>query len=196
MKFIGITGGVGAGKSELLKFIKEHYLCKIYLADEVAYEVRKPGTKCYEELCDLLGEDVVSDSKKMAAKVFSDEELLSKVNGIVHPAVREYLLDALDKAKKDGETELFFVEAALLIEAGYKGTCDELWYVYADRETRIKRLMEARGYTREKAISIMDNQLSEDVFRKECDFIIDNSSSLDKSYEAIKGRLEGYKWLR
>ncbi|MCR4618170.1 MAG: dephospho-CoA kinase [Lachnospiraceae bacterium] len=193
MRFIGVTGGVGAGKSEILKFIKRHYDCRIYFADNVAHEVRKPGTKCYNALRELLGEDVVSDSKKMASKLFSDKRLLEKVNAIIHPAVREYLLDALKDARAEG-TELFFVEAALLIEAGYKSILDELWYVYADPSVRVKRLMDSRGYTKEKAISIMENQLSDEEFRSQSDFIIDNSGSLDTAFDMIKRRLEGYKW--
>ena len=73
MKFIGITGGVGAGKSAIIKFIGEHYKCRIYMADDVAHEVRKPGTECHKKLVDLLGEDVVLDSRKMAKVVFPDE---------------------------------------------------------------------------------------------------------------------------
>ncbi|MBR1860967.1 MAG: dephospho-CoA kinase [Lachnospiraceae bacterium] len=195
MKFIGITGGVGAGKSELIKYIGKHYKCRIYLADEVAHEVRKPGTDCYKELCGLLGEDVVADKKRMAAKVFADEKLLEKVNAIVHPAVEKYLLKAYREAAEDGETELFFVEAALLIEAGYKKIADELWYVYANNEVRIKRLMDSRGYSREKAVSIMDSQLSDKEFRENCDFVIDNSGSLENATESIRRRLEGYTWL-
>ena len=195
MKFIGITGGVGAGKSAIIKFIGEHYKCRIYMADDVAHEVRKPGTECHKKLVDLLGEDVVLDSRKMAKVVFSDEKLLERVNAIIHPAVEKYILDARDKAEKNGEYELFFLEAALLIEAGYKNILDELWYVYADRDVRIKRLMENRGYSREKAEGIMDTQLSDEVFRANADFIIDNSASLDESYETIKRRLEGYTWL-
>ena len=109
--------------------------------------------------------------------------------------MEKYILDARDEAEKSGENELFFLEAALLIEAGYKNILDELWYVYADRDVRIKRLMENRGYSREKAEGIMDTQLSDEVFRANADFIIDNSASLDESYETIKRRLEGYTWL-
>lgn len=195
MKFIGITGGVGAGKSAIIKFIGEHYKCRIYMADDVAHEVRKPGTECHKKLVDLLGEDVVLNSRKMAKVVFSDEKLLERVNAIIHPAVEKYILDARDEVEKSGEYELFFLEAALLIEAGYKNILDELWYVYADRDVRIKRLMENRGYSREKAEGIMDTQLSDEVFRANADFIIDNSASLDESYETIKRRLEGYTWL-
>lgn len=196
MKFIGITGGVGAGKSEILKFIKQHYKCKIYLADKVAFEVRLPGTECHRQLCDLLGEDIVGSRKAMAEKLFNNDELLAKVNAIIHPAVRVYLLEELEKAKKDPEIELFFVEAALLIECGYGELVDEMWYVYADKDMRIQRLMSSRLYTPDKIESIMANQLSDDEFRKNSDFVIDNSGSLFESGEQIRHRLEGYTWLR
>jgi len=196
MKFIGITGGVGAGKSEILKFIKQHYKCKIYLADKVAFEVRLPGTECHRQLCDLLGEEVVGSRKAMAEKLFNNDELLAKVNAIIHPAVRVYLLDELEKAKEDPEIELFFVEAALLIECGYGELVDEMWYVYADKNVRIQRLMSSRAYTHDKIESIMANQLSDDEFRKNSDFVIDNSGSLFESGEQIRHRLEEYTWLR
>ncbi|MCQ2494689.1 MAG: dephospho-CoA kinase [Lachnospiraceae bacterium] len=196
MKFIGITGGVGAGKSEILKFIKKHYKCKVYMADRVAHEVRLPGTDCHKQLCELLGEDVVGNSKAMAEKLFNNEELLEKVNGIIHPAVRVYLLDEYEKAKQDPETELFFVEAALLIECGYGELVDEMWYVYADRQVRIKRLIDSRQYPIEKIESIMANQLSDEEFRNNSDFVIDNSGSLFSSGEQIRHRLEGYTWLK
>ncbi len=194
MRLIGITGGVGAGKSEIIKYLGKHYKCRVYMADEVAHEVRKTGTDCYKKLVDLLGEDAVNDKKIMAAKVFADSSLLERVNSIIHPAVKEYFLNAIKEAEKSGEYELFFIEAALLIEGGYKAILDEFWYIYADRNTRINRLMNARGYTRQKAENIMDSQLSDEEFRKNSDFIIDNSSSLENAFDQIRRRLEDYTW--
>lgn len=196
MKFIGITGGVGAGKSEVLKFIKQHYKCKVYMADKVAFEVRMPGTECHKQLCELLGEEVVGSRKEMAEKLFNNEELLEKVNAIIHPAVKVYLLEELEKAKQNPEIELFFVEAALLIECGYSELVDEMWYVYADKQVRIQRLMASRAYTPEKIESIMANQLSEDEFRANSNFVIDNSGSIFESGEQIRHKLEGYTWVR
>ena len=189
MRFIGITGGIGAGKSEIIKYIEKHYKCRVYLADDVAKKVREKGTDCYEKLLDLLGEEALNDSRKMAAMLFENDELLEKVNSIIHPAVNDYLLSELDDAKKRGDCDYFLVEAALLIECGYKKLVDEMWYVYADENTRIERLMNARGYTKEKALSIIDNQLSDEEFRKGSDFIIDNSGSLEDSYKAVREKL-------
>lgn len=197
--FIGITGGIGAGKSEILRYIGRHYSCEIYLADEVAHKVKEPGTACYLALLKLFGEEILAqdgkiDRQKMAEKIFSSPALLESVNGILHPAVQEYLLERLARARKKKETELFFVEAALLVECGYGALVDEMWYVYADEDVRRQRLCGRRGYSRRKADSIMAKQLSERQFRESCDFIIDNSGPLEDSYRQIDRKLEAFTW--
>ena len=199
LRFIGITGGVGCGKSTILSYIQKHYKCRVYLADEVAKEVQKSGTECFLKLVQLLGEDVVGvdgelDRSYMAERIFADKDLLAGVNGIVHPAVKEYLLQRLKEAKEDAEVELFFVEAALLIETGYGAIVDELWYIYADRSVRVQRLKENRGYSEEKIRRIMDSQLPEEVFRAKCDFVIDNSGMPEDSYRQIEEKLEAFTW--
>ncbi len=197
MRLIGITGGVGAGKSELLQYIENNYLCKVYLADRVAHEIQMPGGVCYEQLVKLLGEEVLEengciDRAKMASMIFGDSGLLQKVNEIVHPGVQKYLLERVEEARRDLQTELFFIEAALLIEAGYKEIVDEMWYVYASEEVRHRRLRSGRGYTPEKIRQIMDSQLSEQAFQDAADFVIDNSGALEDSYLQIDERLKKY----
>ncbi len=201
MRLIGITGGVGAGKSEILNYIKKHYKCKVYLADEVAHLVKKKGEKCYELLVELLGEDILEpdsseiDKKKMAAKMFASEALIEQVNAIVHPQVRCFIEDRIVEAALDEEVELFFIEAALLIEAGYKEIVDEMWYIYTREEIRRKRLKASRGYSDEKITQILEAQLSEEEFRAGCDFVIDNSGELEKSFKQINKKLEAFTWL-
>lgn len=199
MKFIGITGGIGAGKSELLGYIKKHYKCEIYLADEVAHLVKEPGTVCFDRLVELLGRDVVGDGGQidraaMAGKIFADEVLLQKVNDILHPAVKYFLLERLKEAENRGDVELFFVEAALLIETGYGSLVDEMWYVYADEAVRRERLRQNRGYSGERITNTIRRQLSDEVFRKNSDFVIDNSGSLEESCRQIDKKLEAFTW--
>lgn len=199
MAFIGITGGIGAGKSEILNYIRKHYKCEIYLADEVAHFVKLPGTECYDRLIELLGRDVLGadghiDKKAMADRIFAEERILEQVNAIVHPAVKDFLLERYKKAEQAQTAELFFVEAALLVETGYGQLVDEMWYIYADEDVRRKRLRENRGYSDEKIARIMANQLPEEAFRKACDFVIDNSKDLADSYRQIDKKLEAYTW--
>lgn len=194
MYFIGITGGIGAGKSEVLKYIKKQYSCEIYLADEVAHLVKEPGTFAYGELVKLLGAEVTDrdgqiDRGKMAERIFSSPALLEQVNAIIHPAVKEFLLERLQAARKAGETDFFFVEAALLIECGYLALVDEMWYIYANEETRRRRLRESRGYSDEKISQIFAKQLTEEAFRAGCSLVIDNSGDFQDSCRQIDRRL-------
>lgn len=199
MRIIGITGGIGAGKSEILSYIRKHYKCEIYLADQVAHAVKEPGGICYEQLVGLLGRSVLTqdgliDRGAMASRIFVDRHLLQRVNDIVHPAVQQYLQDRMKQARDNPLVELFFIEAALLVETGYRDIVDELWYIHADESVRRKRLADNRGYEQDKITQIMDKQLSEEAFRSACDFEIDNSGSLDDSYKQIDRKLEAYTW--
>ena len=196
MRTIGITGGVGAGKSELLAYIETHYNSRILLADTVGHLVKEPGQPCYEKLVALLGKEVLTpegqiDRVVMAEKIFADPELLDEVNAIIHPAVEIYILEQIQKEKERGVLDFFFIEAALLIECGYEDKVDELWYIYADRTVRAARLREARGYSEEKIQEIMDSQLSEEEFRRHCQVVIDNSGSLQDAYRQIDEILKG-----
>lgn len=194
MKVIGITGGVGSGKSALLSAIEEEYSCRILLADDIAHFLKEPGQRCYEPLVVLLGEQVLDeagfiDKKKMADAIFYDNTLLQAVNDIVHPAVKEHILYCIKEERDKLQVDYVFVEAALFIEAGYRDMVDSLWYIYADKDVRINRLQSGRGYTREKIHSIMNKQLQEEVFRGSCDVVIDNSGSLDDAMAQVRAEL-------
>ena len=196
MKFIGITGGVGAGKSAILEYIAEHYNAKVMLADEIAHDLMMPGTKCYDTIKEAFGaediflQDGSFDRLKMAQVIFSDETKREQMNGIVHPAVREYILEVYEAEKTKGALDFLILEAALLIEEHYDEICDELWYIYADEETRMERLKQNRGYSEEKCRSIFRNQLSEEEFSDHCDFEIDNSDDFEKTKEQIQQKMQ------
>lgn len=194
MKVIGVTGGVGAGKSEVLGYIAGHWNATVVEADEVGYLVMRPGKACYRAIVDLFGpeilkEDQTLDREKIAKIVFEDKEMLAKMNAIVHPAVKEYIKKAI-KQEEENETDIFIVEAALLIEDKYDEICDELWYIYADEETRMERLKQNRGYSEEKCRSIFKNQLSEEEFSNHCDFEIDNSGDFEETKEQIQQKMQ------
>ena len=199
MWIIGITGGVGAGKSSVLDYIKQKCNCRIVLADDVGNMVKLPGEICYNRLVELLGSDILDengyiDKARMAAAIFTDNELLLQVNAIIHPAVEEYILSEIRKEKEAGTLDFFFVEAALLIECGYGAHVDELWYIYASEEVRRKRLKQSRGYSDEKITAIMQGQLAEEEFRKACAVVIDNSGDLEETKEQIDKILGDRLW--
>ena len=105
MRVIGITGGVGAGKSAILSHIQENYNCRVFLADEAAHQVEEKGQPCYDRLVKLLGEEILAEDKtihrqRMAEKIFSDPALLSQVNAMIHPAVKERILEVIREEKR------------------------------------------------------------------------------------------------
>ena len=158
---IGITGGVGSGKSLALEYLKDKYNCYIIKADDIGNEVKFKGNACYEPIVKLLGEDILGEDgeiikNKMAEKIFSDKDLIEKVNGIIHPAVREEIV----KRIKDNSNEykIFVIEAALLVEANYFDDLNELWEVFAEKDIRIERLMKQRNYSLEKCENIIGSQ--------------------------------------
>ena len=191
MKIIGITGGVGSGKTQVLSYIEKHYKCRIVRSDETAHLLYEPGQECYKKLVALLGLEILAEDKtidkgKMAAVIFSNKMLLERVNQIVHPEVKNYILRQIEYEKGKGVVDYFFIEAALLIEEHYDQIVDELWYIYADTQIREKRLVENRQYSTQKIAYIMEGQLSEEEFRKHCQVVISNNGSLEETYKQIK----------
>ncbi|MCR5309950.1 MAG: dephospho-CoA kinase [Lachnospiraceae bacterium] len=194
LRIIGITGGVGSGKTGVLNFLKDNYNCRIIVSDELAKDLCFKGRPCYRPLIKLLGKDVLDgsgeiDRKVMASKIFSDDSLRQGVNDIIHPAVRREIERIADKERRSGKIDFLFIEAALLIECGYGDFVDEMWYVYACESVRRERLKASRGYTDEKCDSIMQSQLSEEEFRRNSDFTIDNSGEWSDTFSQIRERI-------
>ena len=199
MMIIGITGGVGAGKSSVLQYMQENYRCRMILADNVGNQVKLPGEICYNQLVELLGSDILDengfiDKNRMAEAIFSDKNVLEKVNAIIHPAVKDYILTEIEKEKQLQNYDFFFVEAALLIECGYGAHVDELWYIYASEDVRRRRLKLNRGYTDEKVSQIMSGQLKEEEFRANCQVVIDNGSDFSNTKKQIDKILGDRLW--
>lgn len=195
MKFIGITGGVGAGKSTVLTLLKENYNCIVVLADEVAAELMNPGHDCYERVIRLpwdrqiLNSDGTIDRAAMAASMYADEDLREYVNSIVHPAVEFEVLNRVERARKEHNIEYFFLEAALLIECGYGRLVDEMWYIFATEDIRRNRLRESRGYSDGRIDAMLKSQKSDQEFRANCQIIIDNSGTTEETLAQIQNIL-------
>lgn len=190
MKKIGITGGVGSGKSAVLDVFRNNYNSYVCVADEVAHILEGKGQDCYNELVETFGDGILDeegnlDKKGFASIIFSSKENLEKVNAIIHPAVKRYILARIAEEEAKG-TDYFILEAALLIEDGYLEILDEIWYVYASEEVRRSRLKTSRGYSDEKIDSIMEKQMSEEEFRSKCHRVIDNNTTIEIAQKQIK----------
>ena len=198
MRFIGITGGVGAGKSAILDYRAGKPKVKVMLADDIAHELMKPDTECYNKLRELFDSSVFNadgqiNNIRMAEAIFNDSSLRDKLNAIVHPAVKEYVIKQYRIEKKSGCLEWLILEAALLIEEHYDEICDELWYIYTSEENRRLRLKESRGYSDEKIDNIFASQLSEAEYRSACQKCIDNNGTVEHTYMQIEEIIKSYK---
>lgn len=179
MRVIGITGGVGAGKSRILAILEAEYGAQIIEADLVARELEEPGQEGLRLLTEEFGDGILDlegrlDRAAFAALIFRDPAALKKVNDLIHPLTWK----AIERKLAGSTAPVAAVEAALFDEKT-KHICQELWYVDTDDEIRIARLMEGRGYSREKCLDIMKNQASREEFLRLADAVIDNSGTIE-----------------
>ena len=196
---IGITGGVGAGKSTVLDFLEQEYQAYVMKADEIGHLVMEPGQSCYEPVIALFGKQVIKNDKTIDRRlvsdvVFSHPDMLEKLNHIIHPAVKEYIRRQLALKKEEGQ-RICVVEAALLLEDHYEEFCDTVWYIHTDSEIRIRRLMESRGYTRGKSMSIIASQAPEEFFRAHTDYVVTNNADLEETWQQIREGIKKYETL-
>ena len=198
MRVIGVTGGVGSGKSAVLNYIEAHFDARIVKADEVGHMLMMPWGKCFEPVVKLFGDWVVRedgslDRQAIAQIVFKDPEMLKKLNAIIHPEVKKYIVREIERSRKE-ETEFFFIEAALLLEEKYDEICDEIWYIYCEKEVRIERLRRDRGYSDERIRQVMENQLSDEEYEAHCDFQLYNDEDVAHTYLVTSNYITMKMW--
>lgn len=199
---IGLTGGVGAGKSRILRILEEEYGAAAILADQVAAELEEPGQEGLRLLAEHFGMDILDrdgrlDRNAFARRIFTDPDALAAVNAIIHPMTWQEICRRIQMLKTgaDGREHpvtppLIVVEAALFDEKS-RSICDQLWYMDVTKENRIRRLMENRGYSREKCLDIMANQPDRQRFLALADEVIDNNGPLEEVEAQLKELLAG-----
>jgi dephospho-CoA kinase len=181
---VGLTGGIGAGKSEVSKRLAALGAVVID-ADKAAREVVEPGTPGLARVVESFGtgvlqEDGSLDRPKLGEIVFGDPEALATLNGIVHPLVHEYVRAAEDAAIAAGEDDLVIVhDIPLLAEGGRGSGFDEVIVVDAPTELQVSRLMANRGMTAEHAAARMAAQATREQRLALASIVIDNSGTLD-----------------
>lgn len=194
---IGVTGGVGAGKSTVLDILKNEYNAHVILSDDVAKKLMEPGMASYEAVVSFFGEEILTagkdseiDRNALAKIVFNDEEKLKTLNSLTHPKVKEEISHLINTYYSEDPDGMIVIESALLIDAGYRNIVDEVWAVIAEPEVRISRLMETRGYSKERSLDVMDKQKSNEVFIKKSDFAVHNSGHIDDTRRQIAERVK------
>lgn len=189
MKVIGITGGIGSGKSTISNILENNFNAFIISTDAIAHNLMLKGMVSYEKIVDYFGESILDDNKeinrvKLSQCVYGQKDKLFKLNSFTHPYVMKYVKDLIKIKGK--EYPLIGIETALPIEAKLHEICDEIWYVHASSEVRRNRLKETRNYSDEKIDSIFSNQIKEEEYRKISTYEIVNEGSLEKIFDKIQ----------
>ncbi|MBN2240013.1 MAG: dephospho-CoA kinase [Dehalococcoidales bacterium] len=189
MKVIGLTGGIGSGKSTVAQILAE-FGAKVIDADKVAHEVFNPGTEGLKEVVKVFGEDVLTEDgeinrKKLGEKVFNNPEALETLNNIIHPRAYELVKGRLDDFRRQG-VEYVVLEVILLVEAGWDHLADEIWATQVSEEVVIQRLKQQRGLTREEVLARIHSQTPNEERAKFADVVITN----DGDYDELKTTVE------
>ncbi len=174
MKIIGLTGGIGSGKTTVLKMFKE-LGCATYVADIEAKKLMNSNKELIHQIIQLFGGKAYVDNKLntafIAEIVFNDKTKLTALNALVHPVV----LEDFKKFVKKSTSKLIIYEAAILFESGSDKLCDFVITVATDIDERIERIIKRDGVTKEQILKRMEHQLNDEEKVKKADFVINNS---------------------
>lgn len=189
MKIIGLTGGIASGKSTVSKYLKScGYI--IVDADEIARKAVNANSDGLMKLVDEFGSEILDkenilNRKKLASIVFSDTRKLNILNNILHPIIRKMIFEEFDYHKKNNQDIIIF-DCPLLFESSYQDICDETWLVSISHKTQLNRLMKRDNIDQEKAIKIINSQMSLEEKSKLADYIINNESTVEDLYEQLE----------
>ncbi len=182
---VGVTGGIGSGKSVVCQVFKTLGI-PVFNADNAARHLMENDTTLVQQIQWLLGDDVYKDGKldkdKVSTIIFEQPEKLQKLNGIVHPATISYATAWMNEQN----AAYVIKEAAIFFESGSFKEIDVMIGVYAPKELRIQRAMDRSGISREKVLSIMAKQMDEDEKMKRCDHVIINDDATPVLPQVLK----------
>lgn len=194
MKIIGLTGGIGTGKSTVSEYLKEKG-CVIIDADEISREMTEKGSPALQEIAEAFGREYISgdgslNRKALGDLVFNDPKALAGLQSIITEKVAERIDFLLEEMKKKGEAGVVVIDAPLLFECGMESVADENWLVTADAKLRVERIKKRDGLTESQIADRMKNQMTEEEKRGMSQYVLDNSGTVDFLYRQIDRRLE------
>ncbi|MGI6468048.1 MAG: dephospho-CoA kinase [Syntrophomonadaceae bacterium] len=189
MYVIGITGGIASGKSTVARLLRELGML-IIDADEIAREVVQPGQPAWRDIVDHFGIDFLNqdqgiDRAKLGQYVFYHPEELNKLNSFVHPHVINEFRNRLEAIRASQPWAIVGLEVPLLYETNMEQMCDQVWVVWVDYETQLKRLMARDGVDREDAERRIAAQMSLDEKARRAEVVIDNRFTLDNTRQQV-----------
>ena len=185
MRIIGLTGGIASGKSTVSRILKD--LGAIIIdADETAHSVVEPNKPAWRDIISSFGQEILHpdmtiNRERLGEIVFLDPEQLDLLNHITHPRIMESLKDDFQRIKSSSPEAIVVLEVPLLYETFMERMCDEVWVVWVDRETQIKRLMGRNNYSEEEAIRRIESQISLDEKARRANVVIDNRGTVEET---------------
>jgi dephospho-CoA kinase len=190
MLTIGLTGGIGSGKSTVAQILGE-FGAPILDADKVAHTTYAPGGPAYDAVIAAFGAQVLAsdrtiDRKKLGSIVFGNPEQLNKLTSIVWPATFESIRRNVTESRASGATLPIVVEAAILIEANWHSLFDEIWLVRAPREQVVTRIEIQRGLKPSETEARIRAQLSDEDRAKHATLVIENNGSIEELRDLLK----------
>jgi dephospho-CoA kinase len=189
MLVIGLTGGIGTGKSEVARLLESLGAAPIN-ADQIGHEAYTPHSETWNLVVDAFGEGILHESgeidrRALGGIVFSDPEEMAKLNSIMHPQMASMVTDRIDSLRGDG-AEVVVVEAAVLFEAGWETLVDEVWSTDSPVETVVQRLQAARGISPEEARKRIDSQMDREERLGRSDVVVDNSGDVARLERTVR----------
>lgn len=189
---IGITGGIGSGKSTVVKILAE-YGARVIFADELAKTVMEPSMPAYERIVahfgtSILDDDKRIDSKKLGEIVFGNKQELLVLNKITHGIVAEKILEILRGYRKE-QVKLAVVEAIVPVRHGFLDAVDTVWVVVASEPVRVQRIMKRNNFSQEEALARIRMQMPDEEYKSIANQIIYNDGTVDKLRAKIRGLL-------
>lgn len=186
---IGLTGGIGSGKSTAGTMLEELGTIRID-ADKVGHEAYLPGTRCWREVIEAFGGDLVTpdgtiDRRRLGARVFADPSALATLNAIVWPRIAETIDGRVHGLRARGAREPIVIEAAVLIEAHWQWLVDQIWVVTASHEHAIERVMASRKLARVDVERRIASQLSDAERARDAACVIANDGTLAELRAAV-----------
>ena len=196
MIIIGLTGGIGTGKSTVSNYLKEHN-CLILDADAISRQMTEKGQPALIDIAKAFGEDLlvdgVLDRQALGNIVFNDKEKLDILQSIITNKVVENINTRIEELKAELYNGIVVIDAPLLFECGMEGIADENWLVSASLDVRLQRVSQRDGLSEEQILSRINNQMPQEEKEKLSQVILDNSGSLEDLYKQINENLERIK---
>lgn len=186
---IGLTGGIASGKTTVSRLLRE-LGADIIDADKIAREIVEPGQNTLKKIIAEFGLDILNDNgvlnrKALGNIVFNNSNRLKILNEITHPQIKKVVNERLGFIMRDNKDSIIIIDAAVLLESGMDKLVDEVWLVYVDYNTQLKRLMLRDNINENEAIVRIKSQMPVEEKMKHSNKIIDNTKDLDFTKEQV-----------